>query len=276
MTWLFLFLVCVVAFVVTWKRINDLGVDSPSTRALRAVAMRLVYYPLVQVVCWTFIWVTLITSTGSDQADPDDFFPLLVDSLTSPLLGLGMFIAFLCHQPLARMELWRCFNKPPKGMMVFNTSFHYMSKTIFVSAGDNRRSLLGSEAPMSLSLSSMERSSSDEVHEIRVSYIVQPSRDSFSTRPSSSDHDSFSTENPLASSSNPSLLSRPDGLPFTTQQRMQSIQSVSSNTFPICPVPPPPPPPAPSISHEVDYTEVEDDALIAIVQRQLSTDIPTP
>eukprot|EP01036_Dinobryon_divergens_P023153 gene23153-31471_t len=68
-----------------------------SSQALRAVAMRLVYYPLVQVVCWTFIWVTLITSTGSDQADPDDFFPLLV--------GLGMFIAFLCHQPLARKEL---------------------------------------------------------------------------------------------------------------------------------------------------------------------------
>lgn len=103
------------AFAVTWKRINDLGVDSPSTKALRAVAMRLVYYPLVQVVCWTFIWVTLITSTGSDQADPDDFFPLLVDSLTSPLLGLGMFIAFLCHQPLARKELWRCFKKPSKG-----------------------------------------------------------------------------------------------------------------------------------------------------------------
>jgi hypothetical protein len=74
-------------------------------------------------------------------------------------------------------------------------------------------------------------------------------------------------------SSNPSLSSRPDGLPSTTQQCIQSIQSVSINAVPLRPVPPPPPP---TNSYEVDYTEVEDDALIAIVQRQLSTDRPTP
>lgn len=132
---------------------------------------------------------------------------------------------------------------------------------------------------MSLSLSSMDRSSSDEVEEIRVSYSVQPSRDSFSTRPSDNDRDSFSTENPLASS-NPSLSSRPDCSPSTTLQRIQSIQSAGSNAFPIRTGPGPgphglPPPPGTSISQEVDYAEIEDDALISIVQRQLSTDRPT-
>ena len=113
------------AFAATWKRINDLGVDSPSTKALREVAWRLIFYPLVQVICWTFIWVTLIISASSDQADPDYFFPLLVDSLTSPVLGMWMFVAFLCHQPLAREELLRCFfNKPTKGS--------FESKNLFI------------------------------------------------------------------------------------------------------------------------------------------------
>ena len=106
-TWLF----NIFAFAATWKKINGLGVDSPSTKALREVAWRLIYYPLVQLICWTFIWVTLIISASSDQADPDDFFPLLV--------------AFLCHQPLAREELLRCFfDKPTKGS--------FESKNLFI------------------------------------------------------------------------------------------------------------------------------------------------
>lgn len=108
----------IISFGMTWKKISDLGADSTATKALKEVTFRMVYYPIVQTLCWTFIWVTLFTASGSDQADPEDFFPLLVDSLTSPMLGLGMFIVFLIQQPLAREQLPFC--KPSKG---YSSSF---------------------------------------------------------------------------------------------------------------------------------------------------------
>eukprot|EP00597_Dinobryon_sp_UTEXLB2267_P007541 CAMPEP_0170090328 /NCGR_PEP_ID=MMETSP0019_2-20121128/24204_1 /TAXON_ID=98059 /ORGANISM="Dinobryon sp., Strain UTEXLB2267" /LENGTH=226 /DNA_ID=CAMNT_0010309665 /DNA_START=1483 /DNA_END=2163 /DNA_ORIENTATION=+ len=99
-----------------------MGESSPAAKALREVALRLAYYPLIQSLCWIFIWATFFSSTGTDQADPEDFFPLLVDTLSSPLLGSGMFIAFLLHQPLARKQL-------------FSSCYHFE-----VSTEDNRLS----------------------------------------------------------------------------------------------------------------------------------------
>ena len=111
---------------------------------------------------------------------------------------------------------------------------------------------------MSLSMSSIDH---EELGEISMSYIAQARDDSFCTR----DRDSVFTENPLMSNDNsmasdPSLSSAPDRAPQLTRQRIQSMQSVTSDfAFP---------------SQQVDFTALEDDALISFVQRQLSTDRP--
>ena len=117
---------------------------------------------------------------------------------------------------------------------------------------------------MSLSMSSIDH---EELGEISISYNAQARDDSFCTR----DRDSVFTENPLMSNDNsmasdPSLSSAQDRAPQLTRQRIQSMQSVTSDfafpgvaTFP---------------SQQVDFTALEDDALISFVQRQLSTDRP--
>jgi hypothetical protein len=75
---------------------------SPAAKALQQACLRMSFYPVVLTFCWVFIWVSFFSASDSNQANPSNFYTLLFSTLSSPLLGMGIFMVFMINQPRAR------------------------------------------------------------------------------------------------------------------------------------------------------------------------------
>ena len=92
----------VIFFLYCWYRIGRMGgANSPSAKALKEACFRMMYYPIGQSLCWLFIWLTFFVHLDHNQANPNKFVPLFLDSISSPLFGTVMFIVFCLQHPTA-------------------------------------------------------------------------------------------------------------------------------------------------------------------------------
>ncbi len=97
-----------VMLIYCWYRVNLMGGGTtPSGKALQEACIRMLHYPLVQTCCWICIWLTFFISPDKNQANPDNFVVVFLYSISSPALGLGMFIVFISQQVYARQMLYR-------------------------------------------------------------------------------------------------------------------------------------------------------------------------